>query len=205
MIENVMNSLGTDETSKKKRQIRFFSLQHFLLKGEVDPQNHSIDVFSIFFIKSQISLPWNQRKLTQGQKNTYYYHSDKQFQLFQYTSGGTDDKSHFLGPCFFVHALHVKVLRLHRKSQQMSVIDGKHQWQISRKFNQKSPLLNDLFFYMIRQTTIFSHFLGREKPWPVQALDGRYTQTMDSSLSLYTVDQYQGSRVACLKQKGNIF
>ena len=31
-------------------------------------------------------------------------------------------------------------------------------------------------------------FLGREKPWPVQALDGTYTQTMDSSLSLDTVD-----------------
>ena len=70
----------------------------------------------------------------------------------------------------------------------MSVIDAKHQWEISGKFNQKSPLLNDLFFYKIRQTTIFTHFLGREKPWPVQALDGTYTQTMDSSLSLDTVD-----------------
>ena len=67
-------------------------------------------------------------------------------------------------------------------------MDGKHQWEISGKFIQKSPLLNDLFFSKIRQTTIFTHFLGREKPWPVQALDGTYTQTMDSSLSLDTVD-----------------
>ena len=67
-------------------------------------------------------------------------------------------------------------------------MNGKHQWEISGKFIQKSPLLDDLFFYKIRQTTILTHILGRVKPWPVQALDRTYTQTMDSSLSLDTVD-----------------
>ena len=66
MKENVMDSLGLYETSKKKRQTHFFSLQHFLLKGVVNSQNHSIDAFCVFSIKCQIGLPWNQRKLTQG-------------------------------------------------------------------------------------------------------------------------------------------
>ena len=64
----------------------------------------------------------------------------------------------------------------------------KHQYELSLRFNQKSPLFNDQFFLKIWQKAIFTHFLGREKPWPVQALDGTYTQTMDSSLSLDTVD-----------------
>ena len=125
---------------QKQAFLHFFYLKTFLLKGEVNPQNHSIDVFCVLSIKFQISLPWNQGKLTQGQQNTCYYHSDKQFQPFHYTSGGTDDKSHFQGPCTFVHAQHVKVFRLHRKSQHLSLMGGKHQWEISGKFNQKSPL-----------------------------------------------------------------
>ena len=67
-------------------------------------------------------------------------------------------------------------------------MNGKHQWEISGKFIQKSPLLDDLIFNKIRQTTVFTHILGQVKPWPVQALDGTYTQTMDTSLSLDTVD-----------------
>ena len=66
-------------------------------------------------------------------------------------------------------------------------------------------LFSDLFLDQIRETTVFTHFLSHEKHWPVRALGETYTQTMDSSLSLDTVDQYQGSRVACLKQNDNIF
>ena len=36
------------------------------VQGEVNTQNHSNDVISVFSIKFQISLPWNYKKLTQG-------------------------------------------------------------------------------------------------------------------------------------------
>ena len=64
----------------------------------------------------------------------------------------------------------------------------KHQHDFSLKFSQKSPLLNTLFFYKIRETTIFAHFLGRENPKAVQAWCGIYIQIFGSNLSLDTVD-----------------